>query len=150
MPPNPDEILARFGGTTINDLNNALNVSEDANPDDGISTLSPTHFNARHELANNLKRHRYEFTILSLNAQSIRAKFDQLSAVLSTLCNEGLSFSLICFQETWLNENDETAQFLLPGYNLVHQGKSCSEHGGLLTYIRDDFSYKISDKYNNA
>ena len=28
--------------------------------------------------------------------------------------------------------------------------KSCSEHGGLLTYIRDDFSYKISDKYYNA
>ena len=32
------------------------------------------------------------------------------------------------------NENDDTAQFLLPGYSLVHQGKSCSEHGGLLTY----------------
>ena len=150
MSINPDEILARFGGTTINDLNNVLNVSEDANPDDDISTLSLTHFIATHELANYLKSHRHEFTILSLNVQSIRAKFDQLSVVLSTLYNEGLSFSLICFQETWLSENDDTAQFLLPGYSLVHQGKSCSEHGGLLTYIRDDFSYKISDKYNNA
>ena len=141
---------ARFGGTTINDLNNVLNVSEDANPDDDISTLSLTHFIATHELANYLKSHKHEFTISSLNVQSIRAKFDHLFVVLSTLYNEGLSFSLICFQETWLNENDDTAQFLLPGYSLVHQGKSCSEHGGLLTYIHDDFSYNISDKYNNA
>ena len=85
MSINPDEILARFGGTTINDLNNVLNVSEDANPDDDISTLSLTHFIATRELANYLKSHRHEFTILSLNVQSIRAKFDQLSVVLSTL-----------------------------------------------------------------
>ena len=148
MPLNPDEILARFGGTTMNDLNNVFNVSEDVNPDDDISTLSLTHFIATHELANCLRSHRHEFTRLSLNVQSMRAKFDQLSVVLSTLYNEGLSFSLICFQELWLNENDDTAQFLLPGYSLVHQGKSCSEHGGLSTYIRD--IYKISDKYNNA
>ena len=74
MPLNPDEILARFGGTTINYLNNVLNVSEDANPDDDISTLSLTHFIATHELANYLKSHRHEFTILSLNVQSVRAK----------------------------------------------------------------------------
>ena len=142
MPLNLDEILARFGGTAINDLNNVLNVSEDANPDDDISTLSLTHYIATHELAHYSKSHRYEFTISSLNVQSIRVKFDQLSVVLSTLYNEGLSFSLICLQETWLSENDDTAQFLLPGYSLVHQGKSCSEHGRLLTYIRNDFSYK--------
>ena len=150
MPLNPDEILARFGGTTINDLNNVLDVSEDANPDDDISTLSLTQFLANHELSNYLKSHKNEFTILSLNVQSIRAKFDQLSVVLSTLYNEGLSFSVICFQETWLRENDDITPFLLPSYNLVHQGKSCSEHGGLFTYIRDDFYYKIIDKHNNA
>ena len=58
MPLNPDEILARFGGTTINDLNNVLDVSEDANPDDDISTLSLTQFLATHELANYLKSHK--------------------------------------------------------------------------------------------
>ena len=57
MPLNPYEILARFGGTTINDLNNVLDVSEDANPDDDISTLSLTQFLATHELANYLKSH---------------------------------------------------------------------------------------------
>ena len=120
MPLNPDEILAWFGGTTINDLNNVLDVSEDANPDDDISTLSLTQFLATHELANYLQSHKNEFSILSLNVQSIRAKFDQLSVVLPTLYNEGLSFSVICFQETCLREDDDITPFLLPSYNLVH------------------------------
>ena len=142
MAVDPDDVLVRFGGTTVNDLNNVLNINDEADPADDISTLSLTRFIETNELEKYLKDHKHEFTILSLNVQSIRAKFDQSSAILCTLYNEGLSFSIICFQETWLAENDDVTPFLLPGYSLAHQGKSCSEHGGLLTYIRDDFSYK--------
>ena len=80
------------------------------------------------ELANYLKDHKHEFTILSLNVQSIKAKFDPLY-----MCciMHSLSFSVICFQETWLTENDDVTPFPLSGYSLTHQGKSCSEHGGL-------------------
>ena len=88
MPLHPDEILARFGGTTINDLN-VVNVSEDGNPNDEIATLSLTYFIATHELENYLKGHKHEFTMSSLNVQNIRAKFDQLSVVFATLYNEG-------------------------------------------------------------
>ena len=102
------------------------------------------------QLEKYLKDHKHEFTILSLNVQSIRAKFDQLSVILCTLYNEGLYFSIIRFQETWLAENDDVTPFLLPGYSLSHQYKSCSEHGGLLTYIRNDFSYKILDMNINS
>ena len=150
MAVDPDDLSARFGGTTVNDLNNVLNINDEADPDDDISTLSLTRFIETNELEKYLKDHKNEFTILSLNVQSIRAKFDQLSARLCTLYNEGLSLSIFCFQETWLAENDDVTPFLLPGYSLAHQGKSCSEHGGLLTYIRDDFSYKILDMNINA
>ena len=150
MAVDPDDLLARFGGTTVNDLNNVLNINDEADSDDDISTLSLTCFIETNELEQYLKYHKHEFTILSLNVQSIRAKFDQLSDMLCTFYNEGLSFNLICFQETWLAENDDVTPFLLPGYSLAHQGKSCSEHGGLSTYIRDDFSYKILDMNVNA
>ena len=58
MPLNPDEILARLGGTTIDDPNNVLDVSEDANPDDDITALSLNQFIATRELASYLKSHK--------------------------------------------------------------------------------------------
>ena len=75
-------------------MNIVLNVSEDANPDDDISTFSLVHFIATHEKANYLKSHQHKYIklechILSLNVKRIRAKFDQLSVVLSTLYNVG-------------------------------------------------------------
>ena len=87
MAVDPDDILARFGGTTVNDLNNVLNINDEADPDDGISTLSSIRLMEKNELENYLKDHKNEFTILSLNVQSIRAKFDQLSVILCTLYN---------------------------------------------------------------
>ena len=81
MAVDPDNLLARFDGTPVNDLNNVLNINDEADPDDDISTLSLTRFIETNEREKYLKDHKHEFTILSLNVQSIRAKFDQLSAI---------------------------------------------------------------------
>ena len=43
-----------FIGTVINYSNNVLSVSDDANPDDDISTLSLSHFITIFELAINM------------------------------------------------------------------------------------------------
>ena len=50
MAVDPDDLLARFGGTTVNDLNNVLNINDEADPDDDISTLSLTRFIKTNEL----------------------------------------------------------------------------------------------------
>ena len=47
------------------------------------------------------------FSIISLNIQSLNAKFDSFVAYLSLLEENDVSFSAICLQETWL-----TAQHL--------------------------------------
>ena len=117
MAADPDDLLARFGGTTVNDMNNVLNINDEADPDDDISTLLLTRYFETNELERYLKDHKHQFTLLSLNVQIIRAKFDQLSVILCTLYNGGLSFSTICFKETWLAENDDVTPFLLPGYS---------------------------------
>ena len=73
MAVDPDDLLARFGGTTVNDLNNVLNINDEADPDDDISTFSLTRFIETNELEKYLKDHKHGFTILSLNVQSIKA-----------------------------------------------------------------------------
>ena len=43
-----------------------------------------------------------DFTIVTLNIQSINAKFDNLYPVINNLSSMGLYLGAICLQETWL------------------------------------------------
>ena len=80
-----EEILSQFGGKASNDLNNILDIDEIPDPDGEIADLSKTEYIDSAELSKYLYEHRNEFSIMSLNTQSIRAKFDQLSILLSEL-----------------------------------------------------------------
>ena len=69
-------------------------------------------------------------------------------SIISNLHGNKLQFSAICFQKTWLNENDDASLFHLLGYNMIHKGKVCCGHGGLLIYLNTDFYLKMrSDLY---
>ena len=54
-----------------------------------------------------LQKHISEFTILSLNVQSIHAKIDQLKILIYDLAQHNLYFNIIhvCVQETWLSQD---------------------------------------------
>ena len=79
MPLSREEILSQFGGKASNDLNNILDIDEIPDPDGEIADLSKTEYIDSAELSKYLYEHRNEFSIMSLNIQSIRAKFDQFS-----------------------------------------------------------------------
>ena len=61
------------------------------------------------------------FTIFSLNAQSINSKFNEFYSIISNISKTSLHFSVICFQETWLNENYDVS-LQIPDYNLISKG----------------------------
>ena len=46
---------------------------------------------------------------------------------------------MICLQETWTDNNCDISLYQLPNYNLFHQGKQCSDHGGLFIYVHEEF-----------
>ena len=79
--------------------------------------------------------------MLSLNCQSINAKFDKFF-FLQMHVNIECPISLICIQESWAHENVNMSQFLLPNYSLIFENRRLSKHGGLIMYIHDDFAYK--------
>ena len=79
--------------------------------------------------------------MLSLNIQSINAKFDQLKILLH-LIQENSHISAICLQETWLRDDSNNALISLKNYNLISQGKKCSSHGGLAIYLHEKYNFK--------
>ena len=65
-------------------------------------------------------------------------------SILADLAEDGLYFSVICLQESWLSVDAEVSLFSLPNYQTFHQGRSrCSNHGGLLTYVHTDFTASV-------
>ena len=82
-----------------------------------------------------------KISMLSLNCQSINAKFDKLKFFLGDV-NKDHPISVICIQESWGHEEMEMSYFSLPNYSMVYKNRRLSTHGGLILYIHDDFAFK--------
>ena len=74
------------------------------------------------EFRNVLLNTNSKISILSLNSQSINAKFDQLKIYLDNIKME-CPISVICIQESWAHEGIEMSQFLLPNYTMLFENK---------------------------
>ena len=96
------------------------------------------------ELIDIIKQKQGILKCLSLNIQSLNAKFDQLRIYLDYLQEQNCKFDIICLQETWINENNcNVDMFQLDGYQLISQCCSSTSHGGLAIYISDKIRYNI-------
>ena len=83
-------------------------------------------------------------SILSLNIQTLNTKFDELKIILDNI-NQYHPISVICHQETHLDENDSTLSFELNDYQLISKSRYCSKAGGLIIYIHNYFNFKHVD-----
>ena len=81
-----------------------------------------------------------KISMLSLNCQSINAKFDKLKIFLDDV-NKGHPIAAICIQESGGHEEMEMSYFSLPNYTMVFINRRLSTHG-FCTVIHDDFAYK--------
>ena len=143
-----EEILENIGGKSQNNLNEILRNFTDT--DFEVKTFDDSSYIDIDSMTDNLKPHEKSFSLMSLNIQSINAKFDKLTTLSSYLNESNFMFSAICIQETWLRHDQDTSLFEIPGYNLIHKGKSCSEHGGLIIYLKEEFTYNYRKLYNQS
>ena len=61
-----------------------------------------------------------------------------------------LYFGKICLQETWTSNDSDLSLLQLPGYQLIHQGRKCTSHGGLMISLNQNYSYKLRNLYTNS
>ena len=135
-----------FTGTE-KDLNHILSTFDDA--DHEIVNFCNSRYITFSDTASNFQNS-HEFITLSLNVQSINAKFNQLFPIVSKLSSMGLYFGAICLQETWLTSDANLSLLKLPGYNIIHQGTKCTKHGGLIIYLSEMYSFKLRNLCNDS
>ena len=134
------QVLSNMEGqkrlSLLNDINNG---SDDYSNDIFILNDSP-YFDIE-QMMQFLKNRKNMFTILSLNVQSLNAKFDEIKILVSKLNDHDLHFSALCFQETWLSQGSDNSFFEINNYQQISQFSSCSRHGGLSIYLYDCFNF---------
>jgi len=143
-----DEILNNIGGKHVNNLNEILRNFTDS--DFELKTYDESPYIDIDSVGQMLVSQSKKFSVLSINIQSLNAKYDKLTTLITYLEQYDFTFSAICIQETWFKENQDTNLFQIPGYKLIHQGRICSEHGGLIIYLKNEFNYCFRNIYKQS
>jgi hypothetical protein len=133
-----EDVLKNFGDVSSFQLNKMINCTPDAGSEE-VDSVHPSHYYSASALPVSL-RDINNFNVLSLNAQSIRAKFDGLNIMLSIMNDQNIKFGAICIQESWLGESHDLSLLQLKGYTCFSSSKSSSGHGGLITYVSNDYN----------
>jgi hypothetical protein len=66
---------------------------------------------------------------------------EQLSSLLNDLVRKNVNIAAVALQEVWAVPYPDLVN--IPGFNLIHNTRSCSRGGGVGFYIKDNFDYKI-------
>ena len=114
------KILENFGGSELNDLVNI--VQEQDNETEDINTIKSSIYLTHDSLKDNLDIFTNKFTILSINCQSLFAKFDSLNVLIKELNFEKCQFSAICLQETWLSIDSDLSFYQIEDYTFISKG----------------------------
>lgn len=138
--PNFKSLADLLAPTFDSNSTNSNPLLDDSIYEPHVFTSSP-YWNVT-ETANHLKSTPNAFTVFSINSQSIRAKFNLLKIFIHELDLMNCSFSAICIQESWLDDNTDTSPIILENYTIINQPCRISKHSGLLIYLRKDYNYK--------
>ena len=132
---------AFISNANFTEENNLVQLLESSNDFENITDVKLSPYVDIETLKENLYESKSNLSILSINTQSINAKFDEFKIAIEQLSYKH-PVHIICVQETWIDSNCNTCMFELPNYQLISRGKYCSNHGGLFTYVHDDFHWE--------
>ena len=79
-----------------------------------------------------------KFSIIHLNARSIKNKFDDIQNLLAA---SGVDWSVICISETWLKTH-QLPSYFIDGYNVFASCRENGEGGGSLMYVNKHYNVK--------
>ena len=80
--------------------------------------------------------------ILSMNCQSLHAKFDYVRLLIDKFKNNS-ALQVVCLQESWFSADTDLSLYMIPGYHLISTGRYASNHGGLVIYLNTNWDYKV-------
>ena len=100
---NDYEILETIGGLANNSLLNIINT-ENYTTEIKETNFKQSPYTDVEQFIQIAKVGNNKFSTISLNCQSMNAKFEEIVSFISTLNTNGAAIDVICIQETWISE----------------------------------------------
>ena len=133
-----DSFLVDLGGSEQFDLKTILDDLPDKDGD--LQHMATSKYVDSIGLIEFLLEHKGEFTVGSLNAQSLYAKHTKLSLLVRSLRLRNCAISAICIQECFFSDNNLIPDILqIPDYELIPQDSKMGRNHGLAVYVHNDF-----------
>ena len=142
---NSRETLQHYGGPSKNNLNEIIKTFEDS--DEEVKIFSHSTYYDIDSIKSIPREIKDTFSILSLNVQSLNAKFSSLETLLPIFDEQNIQFDALCLQESWLSDSDNTD---ISGYHMINQGYRVSLHGGLVIYLKNNDSFAVRTLYESS
>ena len=140
-----DESMLRcHGGVGHTNIMHILNNEQTRLGD--VDIINQLHYLVEENINMGLNIKKNDFTIISLNCQSVSAKFDNLKIFFVNLDK----LSAVCLQESWLSTVSDTSLYQLEGYNLISVGQVCSAHSGSYDIFKKEYAYTILPVHEQA
>ena len=140
------EVLRNYGDISRHTLQQIVDFIRD---DDEINLIKHSSYYSPHNLPSQCHGHN-NFNVLSLNCQSINAKYGGIDNYLTMWNEQNVKFDVICIQESWLCATFDTTLLRLDGYNLISQPRSCSLHGGLMVYVQENYKAVVTHSVSTS
>ena len=147
-----DELFEKLGGIEKHSLNSLLQFGDNAEVSENC--YSPSDYYDIESFIKLTKNSKQAFSSLTLNIESIQAKFDLLLSFVESISQHDFYFDTLFLQETWLTdkqcESDDIKRFDIPGYQTIALGRKCGRKGGLIIYLHDKYKYALRDNLYKA
>ena len=118
------------------DINDSVDDSPYLNTDIRCKYMDENDFTAKYKNLGSI-------SYMSLNIQSLQAKFSQLQDLIQNLTNSKCQPDVILLQEIW--KLTDASLFNLNGYNFIYKCRKDAQGGGVGIYIKTDYHYKIRE-----
>ena len=149
---NDDSILRNLdGGVQPHSLRDVLQLENDEQDEENQVINIIKHSPYVDDVYQLLESKENCFTVLSSNIDSVRAKFDELTAFVVELRQKGFEFSAICLQECHITDSSDISLIHLENYNCLVQSSTCGKKGGLIIYLHEKYNHTLrTDIFTNT
>jgi len=132
---------------------NFLNILSDVDNSNFDFTDSPydsKNINCTYINENEIKKLKLnsDFTLCSINIQSLPAKFSELCQFINILNHSNASPDILCLQELW--QFPDSVSFVLPGYHpLIYKlRRNNVQGGGVGIFVKSKFKFNVLSEYS--
>ena len=142
MEQSTNLFLDNINLTSQNSLSHLLDFNDDYT--DLTHCIQPSKYYNEGDFMSKLNTN--SCAIMSLNCQSLHAKFSQIKLLVDTFAENNTPIQVLCLQETWFENSEliDLGLYQIENYHLVTKNRYASAHGGLACYIHRNWNYKVN------